>query len=82
MVKEVLSAALNHFMSKATDKCLPFFKIIKKAFGFKWTPKCEEAFVLLKEYLSQPPFLSKPCQGEDLYLYVAILNDVINAVLI
>ena len=30
-VKEVqrLTAALNKFISKATDKCLPFFKMLK-----------------------------------------------------
>ena len=37
MIKEVQSlmgrvAALNRFVSKATDKCLPFFKTLKKAF--------------------------------------------------
>ena len=37
MVKEVQSltgriAALNKFVSKATNKCLPFFKTLKKAF--------------------------------------------------
>ena len=36
-IKEVQSftgrvAALNRFVSKATDKCLPFFKVLKKAF--------------------------------------------------
>ena len=35
-------AALNRFVSKATDKCLPFFKTLKKA--FVWTDKCETAF--------------------------------------
>ena len=42
-IKEVLSlagwvAALNRFVSKATDKCLPFFKILKKA--FEWIDEC------------------------------------------
>ena len=42
-IKEVQSlidrvAALNRFVSKATDKCLPFFKVLKKA--FEWTNKC------------------------------------------
>ena len=27
--------ALNRFVSKATDKCLPFFRVLKKA--FEWT---------------------------------------------
>ena len=36
-VKEVQSlvgkvAVLNKFVSRVTDKCLPFFKILKKAF--------------------------------------------------
>ena len=39
-VKEVQSligkvAALNRFVSTATDKCMPFFKVLKKA--FQWT---------------------------------------------
>ena len=35
-------ATLNRFISKATDKCLPFFKILKKA--FEWTDECQKAF--------------------------------------
>ena len=35
-------AALNRFVSRATDKCLPFFKTLKQAFA--WTDECEEAF--------------------------------------
>ena len=31
-------AALNRFVSKATDKCLPFFRVLKKS--FKWTDEC------------------------------------------
>ena len=42
-IKEVQSlnsrvAALNRFVSRATDKCLPFFKILRKA--FEWTDEC------------------------------------------
>ena len=28
-------AALNRFVSRATDKCLPFFRTLKKS--FEWT---------------------------------------------
>ena len=31
-------AALNKFVSKATDKCLPFFRILKKS--FEWMDEC------------------------------------------
>ena len=46
-VKEVQSltrrvAALNKFVSKATDKCLPFFRVLKRA--FEWTDECQQAF--------------------------------------
>ena len=42
-IKEVQSfteqvAAFNRFVSKATNKCLPFFKVLKKA--FEWTDEC------------------------------------------
>ena len=42
-VKEVQSlngkiAALNRFVSKAMDKCLPFFRTLRKS--FKWTDEC------------------------------------------
>ena len=35
-------ATLNRFISKVTDKCLPFFKTLKQA--FIWTNECEKAF--------------------------------------
>ena len=46
-IKEVQSltrrvTAFNRFVSKATDKCLPFFKDLKKA--FEWTDECHRAF--------------------------------------
>ena len=55
MVKEVQSlngkvAALNRFISRAMDKCLPFFCTLKKS--FEWTTKCQHAFEDLKTYLS------------------------------
>ena len=34
--------ALNRFVSRATNKCLPFFKTLKRAFA--WTDECEAVF--------------------------------------
>lgn len=59
-------AALNRFVSRATDKCLPFFKALRKGKEMKWTEECEEAFQKLKEYLGSPHLLVKPIQGESL----------------
>ena len=48
-------AALSRFVSRASDKCQPFFQVLKKA--FQWDTKCEEEFTALKTYLSSPlPF--------------------------
>ena len=73
-------AALNRFVSKATDKCLPFFKTLKKVFA--WTEECETAFQELKHYLSNPPLLSLSKEGEDLFLYLAISVTAVSAALI
>ena len=35
-------AVLNRFVSKATNKCLPFFKTLKQAFA--WTDEYEATF--------------------------------------
>ena len=84
-VKEVqkltrMIAALNRFISKETDKCLPFFKTLKQA--FTWMEECEKAFQELKHYLSNPPLLSPSKEGEDLYLYLAMSTTVVSVALI
>ena len=43
-------AALNWFISKFSDRCRPFYQLLKKWKGFQWDDKCEEAFQDLKEY--------------------------------
>ena len=85
MVKEVQSlmgrvATFNRFISKATEKCLPFFKILKQA--FVWTDECEAAFQELKHYLSNPPLLSPSKEREDLFLYLAVSATVMSTALI
>ena len=84
-VKEVQSlngkvAALNRFVSRATDKCLPFFRTLKKS--FKWTDECQQAFEELKAYLSAPLLLSLSQPGEELFLYLVISLAAISAALI
>ena len=73
-------ATLNRFVSRATDKCLPFLKTLKQAFA--WTDECEEAFQDLKRYLSNPPLLSPSKEREHLYLYLAVSTTVVSAALI
>uniref|UniRef100_A0A2N9H0S8 Integrase catalytic domain-containing protein n=1 Tax=Fagus sylvatica TaxID=28930 RepID=A0A2N9H0S8_FAGSY len=73
-------AALNRFMSRSTDKCLPFFKTLKKA--FEWIDECQQAFEELKRYLTEPPLLSPSKQGEELYLYLAVSPTAVSSALI
>ena len=84
-IKEVQSltrrvAALNRFVSKATDKCLPFFKVLKKA--FERTDECQKAFQNLKTYLVTAPLLSPSMTGKELYLYLAITPHAMSSTLI
>ena len=73
-------AALSRFVSKASDKCQPFFQVLKKA--FQWDTHCEEAFSALKTYLSSPPILVSPSEGELLTLYLAVSDFSTSVVLI
>ena len=73
-------AALSRFVSKASDKCQPLFQVLKKA--FQWDTHCEEAFSTLKTYLSSPPILVSPSEGELLTLYLVVSDFSTSAVLI
>jgi hypothetical protein len=73
-------AALNRFISRSTDKCLPFFKVLRKA--FVWDEECEEAFKQLKQYLGNPPLLSRADEGEILYLYLAVSPTAVSSALV
>ena len=73
-------AALSRFVSKASDKCQPFFQVLKKA--FQWDARCKKAFTALKTYLSSPPVLVIPSEEELLTLYLAISDFSTNAALV
>ncbi|XP_010451519.1 PREDICTED: uncharacterized protein LOC104733653 [Camelina sativa] len=75
-------AALNRFISRSTDKCLPFYQLLCRNKRVEWDKKCELAFTQLKDYLSSPPVLAKPEQGETLYLYIAISCSAVSGVLV
>src|SRR5262249_47336376 len=72
-------AALGCFMSRSAERCLPFFKALRRkntsvgqAVDFEWTVECQASFDELKKYISSPPVLSKPVNGEVLYLYLSV----------
>ena len=71
---------LNRFVLWATDKCLPFFRTLKKS--FEWTAECQQAFEELKAYLYALPLLSPSQPGEELFLYLAVSPATVSAALI
>ena len=84
-VKEVQSlngniAALNRFVSRVTNRCLPFFRTLRKS--FKWTDECQMAFNDLKASLSSPSLLSPSMPGEELYLYLAVSQAAVSTTLV
>ena len=73
-------AALNRFISRAIDKCLPFFRVLKRS--FEWTDECQQAFENLKLYLSASSLLSPSKLGEEIYLYLVVSQAAVSVVLI
>ncbi|KAK3003569.1 hypothetical protein RJ639_018904 [Escallonia herrerae] len=57
-------------------------KALKNMKNFEWTAECQTSFDELKEYLASPPLLSKPVMGEDLFLYLAVAESAVSAVLV
>ncbi|KAL5568842.1 hypothetical protein UlMin_025417 [Ulmus minor] len=75
-------AALNRFISRATDRCKPFFQALRKGKDFIWTADCEKSFQELKSYLGKPPLLSKPHEGDYLILYLAVSKGAVSSALV
>ncbi|KAM2651566.1 hypothetical protein EV1_015421 [Malus domestica] len=76
-------ATLTRFISKATYRCAPFFKVLKGSKKYiTWTDECAEAFKNLKDYMSKAPLLSKPEVGDTSIIYLSVSASVVSSVLI
>ena len=69
-------------MSKFVERCLLFYKVLKKYNSFRWDEDYEKAFIYLKEYLTLPPTLTRLKVGEILFLYIVTFEEVIEIMLI
>ncbi|XP_075659228.1 uncharacterized protein LOC142629130 [Castanea sativa] len=69
-----MTTALNRFISRSGDRCRPFYHLLHKWRDFQWTDECDLAFEDLKQYLANPPILSRPEKEEVLYAYLAITD--------
>ncbi|KAI5312660.1 hypothetical protein L3X38_041833 [Prunus dulcis] len=75
--------ALTRFISKATDRCAPFFKALKGSKrSITWTAECGMAFSELKEYMGRAPSLSTPEHGHILVIYLSVSVSAVSSVLI
>ena len=77
-----MTAALNRFISRSADRCRSFFQLLHKWKGFEWTEECNLAFEGLKEYLSQPPILSRSEGEEVLFAYIVVTCHAVSLVLV
>jgi hypothetical protein len=75
-------ATLGRFISRSTDKCKPFFRLLGKRNKFVWNEECSVVFQVIKTYLSTPSCLSIPNPGESLFLYLAVSDHAVSAVLV
>lgn len=63
-----------------TNKYLPFFKTLKRA--FEWTNECLKTFEELKKYLASSPLLSVSKPSEELSLYLEVSPMAVSSALI
>jgi hypothetical protein len=75
-------ASLNRFISRSTERNLPFFEILKSAEVFQWGPAQQKAFEELKQYLIDLRTLTPPSPGAPLLLYVAASHSAVSAALV
>ncbi|XP_011102166.1 uncharacterized protein LOC105180202 [Sesamum indicum] len=74
--------SLGRFSSRSADRSLPFFKVLRKPKNFEWSEECEKALQELKEYLTTPPLLANPKEGEELFLYLGVSENAVSSVLV
>ena len=73
---------LSRFISRSSEKFHIFFSTLCKSKDFKWTPTYEDVIKQLNKYLTSLPLLSKPKNGEQLFIYLVFSDTVVSAMLI
>ena len=67
-------AALGRFISRFTDRLKPFVTTLKGAMQIEWDKEYDQAFIVIKQYLTELPILASPKKGETLYLYIVVYD--------
>ena len=75
-------ASLSRFLPKLAEKAKSFYKLLKKTKPFSWDEACEQAFLAFKKTIATPLVLSRPKPGTPLLLYVSVVDEAINSILV
>jgi hypothetical protein len=73
---------LNRFISRSTERSLPFLKTLHGAKDFTWGPEQATTFESLKKYLYKLATLTSPDPALPLLLYVAASPSAVSATLV
>ena len=73
---------ISSFISKMTATCAPIFKLLRKDQSCDWTEDCQKDFDSIKEYLLEPLILSPPVEGRPLIMYLTVLEESMDCVLV
>ena len=74
-------AVLGRFISQFTNCLKPFFATLKGANRAGWNDECDQAFMAIKQYLTDPLVLASPEAGKTLFIYLAVSDVGISAAL-
>jgi hypothetical protein len=75
-------AALNRFISKSTERSLPFLKTLRGTKDFAWGPEQAATFASLKQHLSDLAILTSPDPSLPLLLYITASPHAVSAALV
>ena len=62
---------LSRFVSCLSERGLPLYRLLKRAYHFEWMSKAQEALDAVKQLLTKALILVPPTNGEPLLLYIA-----------
>jgi hypothetical protein len=74
--------SLNRFISKAAERSLPFFKVLRANSVFQWGAEQQQSLEDLKKYLEEATIMTKPSPKADLLLYITATDTAVSAVLV
>jgi hypothetical protein len=75
-------ASLNRFISKAAERSLPFFRVLRANSVFQCGVEQHQAFEDLKNYLEEAAVMTKPSPKAELLLYISVTDTTVSAVLV